>query len=225
MLERLRLTTNPAPTNIQRHPRGRPQDGRVHKNKRARQGSQANVPKEQSDAETHSSDEERQSNVDSAVDFEPRIFHDAVFSPTQKSAIQETVSSSVNEGFLRVFESHKAQVRFSDDPRTPRPRILNTATPLGLHRPLEKSLEDNVLLARTIRRRIAPTRARAGRLTAKPLSALTTTNPLAVNAVPAISRTVAVAGARATTPSSTALVPKQSGSSNRPANPSDRNQK
>lgn len=105
MLERLRLTTNPAPTNIQRHPRGRPQDGRVHKNKRARQGSQANVPKEQSDAETHSSDEERQSYVDSAVDFEPRIFHDAVFSPTQKSAIQETVSSSVNEAFCGYLKA------------------------------------------------------------------------------------------------------------------------
>jgi len=39
------------------------------------------------------------------------------------------------------------------------------------------------------------------------LSALTSTNPLAVNAVPAISHTIAVAAAHATTPSSTTLVP------------------
>ena len=42
-------------------------------------------------------------------------------------------------------------------------------------------------LAGTIRWRIAPTRTQAVNLTAKALLALTTKNPLAVNAVPAIS--------------------------------------
>ena len=52
--------------------------------------------------------------------------------------------TSVNEA-LRVFNNHEGQARFSDDFRTPSPRSLNTATPLGLHRPLEKSLEDKIL--------------------------------------------------------------------------------
>ena len=40
---------------------------------------------------------------------------------------------------LRVFNNHEAQARFWVDLRTPSPRTLNTATPLGLHRPLEKT--------------------------------------------------------------------------------------
>ena len=154
MLERLRLATNSAPAVVQRHPRGRPHNGRVHKNKpssnvRVRPRPQPIVPTEQADVETHSSDEDGQSDVDSAVDelfedVEPQILQDVVFSPTQMSAIQETVSTSVNEA-LRVFNNHEAQARFSDDLRTLSPRSVNTATPLGLHRPLEKSLEDKIL--------------------------------------------------------------------------------
>lgn len=87
--------------------------------------------------------------MDSAVeelfeDFEPQVHKDAVFSPAQMSAIQETVSATVNEA-LRVFNNHEAQARFPDDLRTPGPRMPNTATPLGLHRPLEKSLEEKIL--------------------------------------------------------------------------------
>ena len=63
---------------------------------------------------------------------------DAVCSPAQMSAIQGTVSTFGNEA-LRVFNNHEAQARFSVDLRTPSPRTLNTATPLGLHRPLEKT--------------------------------------------------------------------------------------
>ena len=59
---------------------------------------------------------------------------DAVFSPAQMSAIQDTVSTSINEA-MRVFNTHKAQACFLDDLRTPGPQTLNTATPLGLHRP------------------------------------------------------------------------------------------
>jgi len=99
--------------------------------------------------ETHSSDEDGQSDVNSAVeelleDFEPQVLQNAIFSPTQMSALQETVSFSVNEA-LWFFNNHEAQARFSDDLRTPSPRTLNTVTPLGLHRPLEKSLEDKIL--------------------------------------------------------------------------------
>ena len=220
MLERLRLATNSAPAVVQRCPRGRPKNGRVHKKKNksssnvsVRPRPQPNVSVEQADLETDSSDEDGRSDVDSAVeelfeDVEPQILQDAVFSPALMSAIQETVSTSVNEA-LRVFNNHEGQARFSDDFRTPSPRSQNTATPLGLHRPLEKSLEDKILHARTTRRRIAPTRTPAENLATKPLSALTSKNPPVVNAVPAISHTVAVAAAQGTTPNSTALVPNR----------------
>ena len=156
MLERLRLATNSAPAVVQRLPSGRPHNGRVHKNKnkpssnvRVRPRPQPIVITEQADVDTHSSDEDERSDVDSAVDelfedVEAQILQDAVFSPAQMSAIQETMSTSVNEA-LRVFNNHEAQARFSDDLRTPSPRSLNTATPLGLHRPLEKTLEDKIL--------------------------------------------------------------------------------
>ena len=156
LVERLRLATNSAPAAIPGRSRGRAQNGRLHKakplasNVRVRPRPQPTVLTEQAaDAETRSSDEDEQSDMDSAVeelfeDFEPQVPKDAVFSPAQMSAIQETVSTSVNEA-LRVFNNHEALARFPDDLRTPGPRLPNTATPLGLHRPLEKSLEDKIL--------------------------------------------------------------------------------
>ena len=144
LLERLRLATNSATAATQPRSRGHLQSGRVQKtkssasNKRVRPRPQPNVPAAQADAETHSSDEDGGSDVDSAVEEElledllPEVLQDAVFSPAQMSAIQETVSTSVTEA-LRVFNNQEAQARFSDDLRTPSPRTLNTATPLGLH--------------------------------------------------------------------------------------------
>ena len=155
LVERLRLATKSAPAATPGRSRSRAQNGRVHKDKplasnvRVRPRPQPSVPTEQADAETRSSDDDEQSDMDSAVeelleDFEPQVPKDAVFSPAQMLAIQETVSASVNEA-LRVFNNHEAQARFPDDLRTPGPRMPNTATPLGLHRPLEKSLEDKIL--------------------------------------------------------------------------------
>ena len=109
----------------------------------------------------------------------------------------------------------EAQVRFSEDLRTPSPRNLNTATPLGLHRPLDKSLGNKILHARTIERRIAPTRTQAENLAAKPWSALTSTNP-----PHNFRRCGSGSHAQFNCPGS-----KPSGSSNRPANPSDRSKK
>ena len=59
-------------------------------------------------------------------------------------AIQETMATSVDK-VLGVFNNHEAQACFPDDLCTPGPLSLNTATPLGLHRPLEKSLKDKIL--------------------------------------------------------------------------------
>ena len=131
LVERLRVATNSVPAATPGRSRGRAQNGRVHKEKplasnvRVRPHPQPNVPAEQAvDAETRSSDEDEQSDIDSAVDelfedFEPQVPKDAVFSPAQMSAIQETVSTSVNEA-LRVFHNHKAQARFPDVCRTQR---------------------------------------------------------------------------------------------------------
>lgn len=52
------------------------------------------------------------------------------------------MSSSVKEALL---VNHVAQARFLSDLHTPSPRTLNTATPLGLHHPLEKSVEEKIL--------------------------------------------------------------------------------
>ena len=156
LVELLRVAMNSAPAATPGRSRGRTQNGQAHKEKplasnvRVRPRPQPNVPAEQAvDAETRSSDEDEQSDMDSAVDelfedFEPQVPKDAVFSPAQMSAIQETVSTSVNEA-LRVFNHHKAQAGFLDDLRTPGPRMPNIATPLGLLCPLEKSLEDKIL--------------------------------------------------------------------------------
>jgi len=88
----------------------------VHKNKptasNVRGHTKPIVLTEQADAETHSSHKERQSGFDSAVeeileDFVSQVLQDVVFSPAQMSAIQETVSTSVNEA-LWVFNKKEA---------------------------------------------------------------------------------------------------------------------
>ena len=158
LIERLRIATNPAAAATERRPRGRPlkaKVGRAQQTKTTastvRQRPKPTVHTEHADVETQSSDEERQSSSEADFeveemfeDIEPLIASDAVFSPAQMSAIQETVSTSVNEA-LRALNNRDAPSSFSDDLRTPSPRILNTATPLGLHRPLDKSLEDKIL--------------------------------------------------------------------------------
>ena len=62
-------------------------------------------------------------------------------------------------------------------------------------------------LACTIRQKITPTRTQAENLATKPLSALTSTNTLTTNIIPAISHTTAIAVAQETMPSSTLPVP------------------
>ena len=78
--------------------------------------------------ETNSSDKERQSS--SEAKSEPLIDNDAVFTPAQMSAIQETVSTSVNEA-LRALNNHNAPSSFSDDLHTSIPCIPNTETAVG----------------------------------------------------------------------------------------------
>jgi len=78
------------------------------------------------------------------VDAEPSKLGDAVLTPAQMSAIQETVASLVHEE-MSVLQDREAQLCRYDNLRTPSPCISNIATPLSLNCPLDKSLEDRML--------------------------------------------------------------------------------
>ena len=154
LVERLRLATNSASAATPGRSGGHAHNGWVHKEKPlasnvcVRPCLQPNVPTAQAGAEIRNSNEDEQSGMDSAVeelfkDFKPQVPKDAVFSPAQMSAIQETVSTSVNEA-MQVLNNHETQARFPVDLHIPGPQTLNTATPLGLHRPLDKSLKDKI---------------------------------------------------------------------------------
>jgi len=69
---------------------------------------------------------------------------DALFTSAQMSAIQETMASLVHEA-MRVLQDREAQPWHHDNLCTPSPRISNVTTPLGLNRPLDKSLGDRIL--------------------------------------------------------------------------------
>ena len=79
-------------------------------------------------------------------DFEPDQAHDRalVFTPAQLAAIQDTVSSTV-QAALSSFPNREATARMYLDQSTPTPRSQNVATPLGLNRPMDKSLKDKIL--------------------------------------------------------------------------------
>ena len=69
---------------------------------------------------------------------------DAVFTPAQLAAIQDTVSSTVQAAFQSLPPNDvipPAPAFFS----TPSPRVSSVAPPNGLNRPLDKALEDKIL--------------------------------------------------------------------------------
>lgn len=119
-------------------------------------GPQPNVPTEQVDAETHNSDKERQSKVDSSVAFEPQVLKDSMFSPALKLAIQETVSSSVTEGRFSGGLSSHSQLGFPSLTQ----RLLWAWVFLWKKRLADKIWHGH---ACTIRRRIAPNSSRKTR--------------------------------------------------------------
>lgn len=125
LIERLRTVTTPASTRPKRRP------------------SRNRVSPQPSDGE-----QEYVSDAGSSVgeDFEPdrASDRDLVFMPAQLAAIQDTISSTVQVA-LRSFPSRKAPERMYLDQSTPSPRSQNVATPLGLNRPLAKSLGDKIL--------------------------------------------------------------------------------
>ena len=68
----------------------------------------------------------------------------SVFSPAQLAAIQETVSTSV-QAAMQSFQTRDVPSCLLVDHSTPNPRFSNVATPVGLNRPLDKSIENKIL--------------------------------------------------------------------------------
>ena len=106
-------------------------------------------PMPQNGGEIQSSDEEQVLDVDSEMealldDPEPSQPGDVVLTPAHMSVIQETVASLVQKA-MHVLQDREAQPRRYDGLHRPSPHISNVATPLGLNRPLDKSLEDRII--------------------------------------------------------------------------------
>ena len=97
----------------------------------------------------HFPEEEESATSDLFVDLnaepmEPMELCDAVFTPAQLAAIQDTVSSTVQA----VFQSLPHNDVIPPAPAfssTPSPRVPSVVSPNGLNRPLDKTLEDKIL--------------------------------------------------------------------------------
>ena len=159
LIERLRSATSPQAAS-QGRPHGRRSAGRIAKatstkRGKTRKNQASHVPSQPHDVDALASDEEPDSTsvAGSSVeemlcaqteDIEHQQPGDILFSPAQMSVIQETVSSSVRDAML-AFHHWDVSPRSIADPRTPSPSLSNVATPLGLNRPLDKTLEDKIL--------------------------------------------------------------------------------
>ena len=155
LIERLRSTTTPAIAAAKT-----PKPGRVNKKSKAapRQRKRTvqtrqNKPMERTasldvDVDAHESDKEANSlsDEDSFVDeiqFEAdEQCNEAVFTPAQLSAIQHTVSSSV-QAALSSLQGREIPSRSFADPSSP--RRSNVDTPVGLNRPIDRNLQDKIL--------------------------------------------------------------------------------
>ena len=117
-----------------------------------RQSASSNLPSEPQDRDEvldHFPEEEESATSDLLVDLnaepmEPMELCDAVFTPAQLAAIQDTVSSTVQA----VFQSLPHNDVIPPAPAfssTPSPRVPSVVSPNGLNRPLDKTLEDKIL--------------------------------------------------------------------------------
>ena len=126
------------------------------------------------------------------------------FTETQMAAIQDTVRSSLEQA-LQSFPFQPTYLTNATPATSNLPqRRPGAATPLGLTRPLDKSLTDKVLRARTTAKATAPVPTRPARSPRVDPSASASTGRLGVPPVLARSRTSAVAVDLLPTPLSTA---------------------
>ena len=126
------------------------------------------------------------------------------FTPAQLATIESTVQSSVDHALKSFSISGNLPFLGATPPYSgTQPRRAGTVTPLGLHRPLDRSLEDKILLAHT------PNRVSVRQPTTRVASlkdpcASSSTDQVAVPHVPVLSRTCAAADVPPTTLSSPA---------------------
>ena len=130
-----------------------------------------------------------------------------LFSDAQLAAIQDTVRSSLDQALQSLpFRSWSFGNSPQDNVNALQPRRPGSATPFGLHRPLEQSLQDKILRAPTTVRVPAPTPNRPASRPRLGLgqSASGLTDHQAVTQVPAPFHTSAAVADPRTIPSSPA---------------------
>ena len=128
----------------------RPQQAARSLNRQSITSNLASEPQDRDQVLAHFPEEEEESATsDLLVDFnaetiESMELSDAVFTPAQLAAIQDTVSSTVQAAFqlLPHNDAIPPALAFSS---TPSPRASPVASPNGLNRPLDKALEDKIL--------------------------------------------------------------------------------
>ena len=117
-----------------------------------RQSASSNLPSEPQDRDEvldHFPEEEESATSDLLVDLnaepmEPMELSDAVFTPAQLAAIQDTVSSTVQAAFQSIPHNDviPPAPTFSS---TASPCVPSVVSPNALNRPLDKALEDRIL--------------------------------------------------------------------------------
>ena len=142
---------------------GRTNDGRVKKPRSTRQRAQCTRPGKNrrvaepvnpnsSTVEQLASDDEVDEFSDAGSSVEdvlnapvvPPAAEDPLFTPAQLSAIQDTVSSSISAALSKLPQSGTQPLDLASLGTRSR-HASNVATPLGLNRPLDKTLEDKIL--------------------------------------------------------------------------------
>ena len=160
LIDRLRLALHPPKDGEKSRAKGRKTSGHVVKKTAKR--STAAKPKKQTPKrparetdgsktladDAQESDGEQESDAASSVadllgdESENENDDDQVFTPAQLAAIQDTVSSTMQETLLALRERDALSERLG---KTSSARSSSVATPVGLNRPLDKSLEDKIL--------------------------------------------------------------------------------
>ena len=176
----------------------RPQQAARSLNRQSDTSNLASKPKDRDQVLDHFPEEGEESATSNLlVDFNAETIEsielsDAVFTPAQLAAIQDTVSSTVQAAFqlLPHNDAILPALAFSS---TPSPRACPVASPNSLNRPLDKALKDKILRAPITNPMTAPTKNPAKSLAGLPSFASISTNPQGLSDVPVTSPTTATA--------------------------------
>ena len=211
---------------IQLHPAQPPSSGRVQKRTvrskkatvtRSRRADSTNANRVLDDASDKSLsvgsvDGFEEDNIDlalfglSAPQSIPTDSQSGLFMDAQMAAIQDTVRLSLEQAINSRSCSSTEPLSGPPPPitLTPSPSRQGAATPLGLHRPLDRNLEDKILRAPTTAKPTVPVQTPQDCCQETDLSASDSTGPQGVPQVPVRSRTSAAVAGPLPTLSSTA---------------------